>query len=190
MSYTFGMKMVFIYGPPAVGKLTVAKELSSLTGFEIFHNHLVADLASAIFPYGTKQYSDLATNLRLTAWTAAMKSPAPGVILTFLYGLETYRGQQDDELVRNLAKKAKRARVKLYFVKLETSKGNLIRRVTGASRNKFAKLKDPKILRRIMRDFKLVKPVPFVESLVIDNSDISARSAAKDILAYINRRKP
>jgi tRNA uridine 5-carbamoylmethylation protein Kti12 len=29
------MRLVFLYGPPAVGKLTVAKELSTLTGFVV-----------------------------------------------------------------------------------------------------------------------------------------------------------
>ena len=35
------MKLVFIYGPPAVGKLTVAKELAALTGFKVFHNQVI-----------------------------------------------------------------------------------------------------------------------------------------------------
>jgi len=34
------MKLVFIYGPPAVGKLTVANALAKVTGFKVFHNHL------------------------------------------------------------------------------------------------------------------------------------------------------
>lgn len=34
------MKLMFIYGPPAAGKLTVAKALCAHTGFKLFHNHL------------------------------------------------------------------------------------------------------------------------------------------------------
>ena len=34
------MKHLFLYGAPAVGKLTVAKELADLTGYKLFHNHL------------------------------------------------------------------------------------------------------------------------------------------------------
>ncbi len=37
------MKLVFIYGPPASGKLTVARELAALTGYKLFHNHLVVE---------------------------------------------------------------------------------------------------------------------------------------------------
>ena len=32
------MKLIIIYGPPAVGKLTVAEELSRRTGFKILQN--------------------------------------------------------------------------------------------------------------------------------------------------------
>lgn len=38
------MKLVFIYGMPAAGKLTVAKELAGLSGYKLFHNHQVVDL--------------------------------------------------------------------------------------------------------------------------------------------------
>ncbi|MFH1209967.1 MAG: shikimate kinase, partial [archaeon] len=44
------MKLIYIYGPPAVGKLTVTKELAKLTNFKIFHAHLTADYVSSVFP--------------------------------------------------------------------------------------------------------------------------------------------
>jgi tRNA uridine 5-carbamoylmethylation protein Kti12 len=34
------VKLIFISGMPAVGKLTVAQELAKLTGYRPFHNHL------------------------------------------------------------------------------------------------------------------------------------------------------
>jgi replication-associated recombination protein RarA len=38
------MKLILLYGPPAVGKLTIAKEIARLTGFKLFHAHLTSDL--------------------------------------------------------------------------------------------------------------------------------------------------
>ena len=38
------MKLVILYGPPGVGKLTVGRELAARTGFKLFHNHLTVDL--------------------------------------------------------------------------------------------------------------------------------------------------
>jgi len=34
------MNLVFLHGPAASGKLTVGRELSRLTGYRLFHNHL------------------------------------------------------------------------------------------------------------------------------------------------------
>jgi tRNA uridine 5-carbamoylmethylation protein Kti12 len=48
------MKLVFLHGAPAVGKLTVARELSALTGFRLFHNHLTVDLATSLFTFGSE----------------------------------------------------------------------------------------------------------------------------------------
>ena len=47
------MRLVFLYGPPAVGKLTVAKALARLTGYKVFHNHLTIDLVASILDWGT-----------------------------------------------------------------------------------------------------------------------------------------
>ena len=44
------MKLVVLHGPPAVGKLTVARELARLTGWRLFHNHLVVDALLAQLP--------------------------------------------------------------------------------------------------------------------------------------------
>lgn len=45
------MKLIFIYGQPAVGKLTVAKELEKITGYKILHNHLFVDLVRSVFEF-------------------------------------------------------------------------------------------------------------------------------------------
>lgn len=47
------MRLVFIHGPAASGKLTVAKELAALTGYPLFHNHLIVDALLAVFPFGS-----------------------------------------------------------------------------------------------------------------------------------------
>jgi len=94
------MKLIFIYGPPATGKLTVARELSKLTGYKIFHNHLTADLVSSFFPFGTKAYSDLVARIRLDLIETAAKNKVRGVIFTFVYGIETYGGRMDDRFIK------------------------------------------------------------------------------------------
>lgn len=37
------MKLVFIFGSGAVGKMTVGQELMKLTGLRLFHNHMAIE---------------------------------------------------------------------------------------------------------------------------------------------------
>lgn len=48
------MKLIFIYGLPGVGKLTVAKELTKLTGYRLFHVHLLADMLESVFGFDSE----------------------------------------------------------------------------------------------------------------------------------------
>src|SRR3712207_8152880 len=50
------MEMVFVHGPAASGKLTVARELGLLTGLPVFHNHLVVDVLLEVFEFGSPEF--------------------------------------------------------------------------------------------------------------------------------------
>ena len=43
------MKLVFILGDAAVGKMTVGQELMKLTGLRLFHNHMTIEPVIALF---------------------------------------------------------------------------------------------------------------------------------------------
>lgn len=65
------MRLVFIHGPAASGKLTVAKELAASTGLSLFHNHLVVDALLAVFPFGSPGFVALRERMWLDVFTAA-----------------------------------------------------------------------------------------------------------------------
>lgn len=50
------MELVIIFGPPAVGKMTVGHELCKATGFKLFHNHALIEPVLDIFPFGSPPY--------------------------------------------------------------------------------------------------------------------------------------
>ena len=58
------MRLVFIYGPPAVGKLTVAGELGRLTGLVVFDNHLSIDCARPVFGIDMSKAGPLVKQIR------------------------------------------------------------------------------------------------------------------------------
>src|ERR1700757_912953 len=76
------MRLIFIYGMPATGKLTVARELARITGFNVFHNHLAVDLLLSVFEFGSKPFVEL----RELIWLSVMEEAAatlPAMIFTF-----------------------------------------------------------------------------------------------------------
>ena len=47
------MKLLFLHGPPAAGKYTIARPVADATGLPLFHNHLIVDAVHAVFPFGS-----------------------------------------------------------------------------------------------------------------------------------------
>ena len=45
--------LVWLCGPPAVGKMAVGLEVSRLTGIPLFHNHVSIEAVLPVFEYGT-----------------------------------------------------------------------------------------------------------------------------------------
>ena len=56
------MKLIALYGPPGVGKLTIARVLAKTTGYKVLHNHLTIELLCALFDWGSKPYNELGKN--------------------------------------------------------------------------------------------------------------------------------
>ena len=91
------MKLIFLHGLPGVGKLTVARELTALTGFGIFHNHLAVDLVGSVFEFGSQPFVELREKVWLAVFSQAVASRLDGLIFTFAYD-RTVRGCFIDEV--------------------------------------------------------------------------------------------
>ena len=75
------MKLIFLYGLPGTGKLTIARELAELTGYKLFHNHLTVDLLLSIFEFGSAPFVELREKIWLSVFEEAASLPA--LIFTF-----------------------------------------------------------------------------------------------------------
>jgi len=169
------MKLVFLYGPPAVGKLTVAKELSKLTGFKIFHNHLTIDLVKDFFTFGTDKFWKYNTFFRKEFLKIAAKEDLD-LIYTFCYAKSF-----DEKYISELLRFSKKKKIKIHFVNLITNKNKLFERVKGESRKKYSKAKTHKSMKEMFSKWELFYSIPNVDSLIIDNTKLSAKKTAQKI---------
>ena len=48
--------LVFLYGPPAVGKLTVARAIADRLPYKILHNHVTIDAVTEVLPFGSDTF--------------------------------------------------------------------------------------------------------------------------------------
>ena len=65
------MDVIFLHGPPAVGKLTVANALQERVPARLSDNHAAIDLAKTVIDFGAPGFWDLIHKLRLDLLAAA-----------------------------------------------------------------------------------------------------------------------
>jgi len=110
------MKFILLFGPQAVGKMTVGQELEKTTGLKLFHNHMTIDLVSSFFNYGTDAGKRLVNLFRKEIFNEVANSDLKGLIFTYLWAFDK---QSDWEYVDNICNIFKSKGADIYFVELE-----------------------------------------------------------------------
>jgi tRNA uridine 5-carbamoylmethylation protein Kti12 len=175
------MKLIFIYGPPAAGKLTVSKALADATRFKIFHNHLSIDCVESVFEFGTKPFARLVDLIRMETIEEAAKEKIDGLIFTFCYAAE-----HDEPFVRRVIERVEKHGGEVCLVQLICEQSVLEERVLSEERKNFNKASNLDILRKILENYDLFSPFPERSSLTIDNTSLSPQEAARRIITHYN----
>lgn len=80
--------LIFVIGPPAVGKMTVGHALARRTGFRLFHNHHTIDLVLEFFPYGSPPFNRLVSEFRRRIFEEVADSDLPGLVFTYVWAFD------------------------------------------------------------------------------------------------------
>jgi hypothetical protein len=172
------MKLIFIHGPPAAGKLTVATQLAKQTGYRLFHNHYSHDLVESLFEFGTQEFFSFCEHLRLSAFENAAKAGLPGLIFTF-----AYTNPGDDAFIRSVQALALRHQIDLLFVKLSPSLEALEKRIVEPNRKRYNKAETVRGLHKLLKMYDY-SHAPEWGGLVLDNSEIPPDEAARRIMDH------
>ncbi len=173
------MKLIFIYGPPAVGKLTVATELAVATGFKLFHNHVSIDCVIPVFDFGTEPFARLVEMIRMAVFEESARARLDGLIFTFVYAFHF-----DDASVNRLVNVVEQNGGEVCFVRLYCERERLEERLVAASRKDYTKIKSIEILNGLMEKYDLFSAVPDRESLSLDTSHLAPVEAARQIIEH------
>lgn len=171
--------LVYLYGPPASGKLTVAEQLAELTGFTLFHNHLTVNAIRSVFPFGSEAYEEVLHRLRLDVFASAANAGV-NLIFTNNSAWPGPSGRTRFEEFATEAQCAVEARGgRTVFVCLRAPLRTLEERLQSESRRAHMKLLDVGQLRELVAN--LDETPLHVEDLCIDTSEVSADDAARSI---------
>lgn len=172
------MNLILLYGPPAVGKLTIAKELAILIGYTIFDNHMILNVLSNIFRFDHPSRKKLEKEFRLKIIDEAIKANInlimTGVIVNQNLGFYT-----------KVVQAVEKSEGKCFIVQLTASEPVLKNRVEHESRKNYSKISTKQDWENFYKDYpEMYKKFSNKEHLVIDTTDILPQDAAKIIVNH------
>jgi hypothetical protein len=83
------MHLVMLFGPPAVGKMTVGREIARLTPYRLFHNHATIEPLLGVFDFGTPSFDRLKNEFRTRVIEEAVAQGLPGLVFTVVWALDS-----------------------------------------------------------------------------------------------------
>jgi hypothetical protein len=172
------MKLIFLFGPAASGKLTIARRIAALSGLPVFHNHLIVDALMGVFPFGSEPFVRLRERFWLDVFGAAADEKRS---LLFTFAPEPTVSPDFPQRARALIEDAGG---EIVFVRLTVPTAEQERRLVDPSRREFAKLRSVELLRelRAKADFDAIEAAMPEPRLVLDTAALSPPEAARRVV--------
>ena len=177
------MKLVFIFGDAAVGKMTVGQELMKITDLRLFHNHMTIEPVIEIM--GTFD-GQLIQDMRELIFRRFAASDNYGMIFTIMMAFDM---QSDWEYLEHVKSIFQPYGTEFYYVELIAPQAVRLERNKTANRlhHKPSKRDVETSDQRLLRDDENHRcvsypgEVPFENYLRIENADLPAATVAQMI---------
>jgi hypothetical protein len=123
--------LLFVVGPPAVGKMSVGQAIAERTGLRLFHNHLAIELALRYFDYGTPAFHRIDGAIRRLVLGEVAASDLPGLVFTYVWAFNL---PEEQEYVDECARPFRERGGRVLFAELEATQAERLKRTAGLSR--------------------------------------------------------
>ena len=185
------MKLVWLIGPHAVGKMTVGQELAKVTDLHLFHNHMSIELAVAILGQRPNTWQ-LVRRIREAVFDEALKcADHPGLIFTYMCAFDE---PADVNYVRELSSQFQAQGAQVHYVELKA--GKPVRLERNKSKNRLAHkptkrdlAQSEALFLRLEEKYRLSTnegEEVFPGMLTIDNTDLPPGEAARRIKEHFD----
>ncbi|MET0679006.1 MAG: hypothetical protein ABW175_24675 [Bradyrhizobium sp.] len=172
------MKLLFLHGSPATGKLTIAKALLQLVPGRLFDNHASIDLARTMFDFGAPGFWELVHDVRYLALDAAAEHGVSLVVMTFCFV-----APDDLPQFEKFEAILQRRGGELLPVFLHCSREEALRRVSNPDRVERRKMASGEALIKYLDDYTFT-PVPRENCLALDTEKAPAEATAQEIIGH------
>lgn len=177
------LKLVFLIGDAAVGKMTVGQELMKITDLRLFHNHMTIEPVIEIFGYF---HGKSINKIREIIFEEFAGSDNYGLIFTYMWAFDQKSDWNYVEHVTNIFKKYS---ANVYYVELVAPQEVRLERNSTENRlkHKVSKRDIENSNQRLINDdtnYRCVSTdgeILFDNYIKIDNSNLSAELVAKMI---------
>lgn len=182
------MKLLFMIGDAAVGKMTVGQELMKRTGLRLFHNHMTIEPVLEIFG---QFHGPTIKRLREVIFEEFAKTDSYGMIFTFLWAFDMQEDWDYLEWVKGIFGLPDED---IYYVELIAPQAVRLQRngTDNRLKHKASKRDVEASNARLLRDdanhrcVSYPGEIPFPNYLRLENGDISAAEAARIIQEHFN----
>lgn len=174
------MKLLFLFGNAAVGKMTVGQELAKITDLRLFHNHMTIEPVIEIFGYFN---SEAIERLRQVIFEEYAKTDNYGMIFTFMFAFDSQADWDETERIKDIFRPYG---TEFYYVELVAPQKIRLERNATENRLKHkASKRDIELSnQRLLNDDKNHRfesydsEIPFENYIKIDNSELSPDAVA------------
>ena len=125
------MNFLILFGPPAVGKMTVGYELETLTGMKLFHNHMTIELVLNFFNRDDPEFNTLNEEFRRRIFEEIASSDLHGLIFTFVWA---FNEPSEKLYVDKITDIFKNTGAEIFYVELEADLDERLIRYRSAFR--------------------------------------------------------
>ncbi len=186
------MNLIIIFGPPAVGKYTVGKELSKITEYPLLHNHAITNFLFPILGGNTSNYEDLINLIRINTIKKAQKINLKGLIFTLCWA---FNYENDNLLIAKINEIFDCKNI--YYIELTSSLDTRISRnkteprITDKLTKRNIKISEKKLIKfeeeYIMNTSKI--DFPLNNHIIINNEKLSPTVVAKMVIKNFDNLK-